>query len=127
MICVVTGAREPVILGNWVQSGAHVNLVGAHTPSAREADSSLVVRGRIYVDSLKSAFEEAGDIIIPIKEGVIDRAHVVGELGGVLLGSVEGRRGHADVTIYKSLGLVIQDLMAAHAAIERRELEGGSG
>jgi ornithine cyclodeaminase/alanine dehydrogenase-like protein (mu-crystallin family) len=119
VVCVVTGSCEPVIRGEWVRPGAHVNLVGAHTPTARESDTALVVRSRVYVDSLESALKEAGDILIPVQEGAIDLAHVIGEIGALLLGSLEGRRSHADVTVYKSLGLVIQDLIAAHAVVQK--------
>jgi ornithine cyclodeaminase len=117
VICAVTGAPEPVIQGEWVRPGAHVNLVGAHAPTRREADTALIARSRVYVDSLESAFSEAGDILIPLHEGAVDRAHVIGEIGAVLLGKVAGRRSSEEVTVYKSLGLVTQDLIAAHAVV----------
>jgi ornithine cyclodeaminase/alanine dehydrogenase-like protein (mu-crystallin family) len=120
VICVVTGSPEPVIQGKWVRPGAHVNLVGAHAPTTREADTALITRSRLYVDSLESAFSEAGDILIPLKEGAVDRAHVIGEIGAVLLGQVAGRRSPEEVTVYKSLGLVAQDLIAAHAVVRGR-------
>jgi ornithine cyclodeaminase/alanine dehydrogenase-like protein (mu-crystallin family) len=115
IVCVVTGSPEPIILGEWLQPGAHVNLVGAHSPQTREADTALVKRGRVYVDALVSAFSEAGDILIPIEEGAIAPSHVVGEIGALLLGRVEGRATPAQITVYKSLGVVAQDLVAAHA------------
>lgn len=120
VICVVTGAPEPVIHGEWVRPGAHVNLVGAHAPTTREADTALVASSRLYVDSLESAFSEAGDILIPLQEGAVGRAHVIGEIGAVLLGKVAGRRSSEEVTLYKSLGLVTQDLIAAHAVVRAR-------
>ena len=115
IVCVVTGAHEPVIRGEWLRPGSHVNLVGAHTASTRESDTDLVVRSRLYVDSLDSAFSEAGDILIPLAEGAIARSHVVGEIGALLLGRIAGRRDAREITVYKSLGLVAQDLFAAHA------------
>jgi ornithine cyclodeaminase/alanine dehydrogenase-like protein (mu-crystallin family) len=115
IVCAVTGSAEPIILGEWLQPGAHVNLVGAHSPQTREADTALVKRGRVYVDALVSAFSEAGDILIPIEEGAIAPSHVVGEIGALLLGRVEGRTTSAQITVYKSLGVVAQDLVAAHA------------
>jgi ornithine cyclodeaminase/alanine dehydrogenase-like protein (mu-crystallin family) len=115
IVCVVTGAHEPVIRGAWVRPGSHVNLVGAHTASTREADTDLIHRARVYVDSLDSAFSEAGDILIPMQEGAISRSHVVGEIGALLLGRIPGRRDAREITLYKSLGLVAQDLAAAHA------------
>jgi len=119
VVCVVTAAHEPVIRGDWLNPGSHVNLVGAHTASTREADTSLIVRSRLYVDSIDSAFSEAGDILIPLAEGAITRSHVVGEIGALLLGRIDGRRDAREITVYKSLGLVAQDLIAAHAVYAR--------
>jgi ornithine cyclodeaminase/alanine dehydrogenase-like protein (mu-crystallin family) len=119
VVCVTTSSHEPVIRGDWLRPGAHVNLVGAHSPKTREADSELIKRGRIYVDSELAAFNEAGDILIPIAEGAIDRAHVVGEIGAVLLDRIPGRSCAEDITVYKSLGVVAQDLIAAHAVYAR--------
>lgn len=117
MICVVTGAQEPVIRGEWVKPGAHINLVGAHTPTTREADTALIARSRVYVDSIDAAFLEAGDILIPLAEGAIDRSRVVGEIGALLNRDIEGRRSAAEVTVYKSVGLIAQDLLAAHTVM----------
>lgn len=119
IVCAVTGAREPVILGEWVRPGAHINLVGAHSPNAREADTALISRARVYVDSSLGAFSEAGDILIPLAEGAIERSHVVGEIGALLLGDIAGRSGPEEITVYKSLGTVAQDLVAAHLVYTR--------
>jgi ornithine cyclodeaminase/alanine dehydrogenase-like protein (mu-crystallin family) len=125
IVCVVTGAHEPVIRGEWLRPGAHVNLVGAHTPTSREADSGLIAHARVYVDSRISARSEAGDLLIPEREGAIAPDHVVGEIGDVLLGRVAGRRDDREITVYKSLGLVAQDLIAAQWAMRRhRNLAG---
>jgi ornithine cyclodeaminase len=119
VVCVVTGSHEPVIRGAWLKAGTHVNLVGAHTSTTREADTALIARARVYVDSRVSAQSEAGDLLIPLREGAIGTDHVVGELGEVLLGRVPGRRDDREITVYKSLGLVAQDLVAAQRAFER--------
>jgi ornithine cyclodeaminase/alanine dehydrogenase-like protein (mu-crystallin family) len=119
IVCAVTGAREPVIQGAWVRAGAHVNLVGAHAPTAREADTALIVRARVYVDSSAGALSEAGDILIPMAEGAIEPSHVVGEIGALLLGQITGRTRRDEITIYKSLGSVAQDLVAAHLVYMR--------
>lgn len=126
MVCAVTSASEPVIRGEWVKAGAHVNLVGAHAPTTRESDTALIAHSRVYVDSLESALKEAGDILIPVQDGAIDRGHVIGEIGALLLGGVAGRRSNAEVTVYKSLGLVIQDLLAAQAVLERTRSNGAA-
>ncbi|TDV33842.1 ornithine cyclodeaminase [Paraburkholderia caballeronis] len=116
IVCTTTSSNEPIVHGEWVRRGTHVNLVGAYTPTTREADTTLIANGRVYVDALASAFAEAGDILLPIEEGAIDRTHVAGELGSLLLSQIAGRTADDDITIYKSLGLVAQDLVAAHAA-----------
>jgi ornithine cyclodeaminase/alanine dehydrogenase-like protein (mu-crystallin family) len=115
IVCAVTASAEPVIRGEWIRPGTHVNLVGAHSPKTRESDTALVKRGRVYVDALASAFSEAGDILIPIEEGAIASSHVVGEIGAVLLGRLAGRATPEQITVYKSLGVVAQDLVATHA------------
>jgi ornithine cyclodeaminase len=117
IVCTVTGAHEPILHGEWLRPGTHVNLVGAHTPTAREADSALIVRAKVYVDSIASAFNEAGDILIPLNKGAIEKTHVVGEIGALLLGRIPGRAHENEITVYKSLGLVAQDLVAAHAVL----------
>ena len=104
VISVATGATEPVIHGTWVQPGAHVNLVGAHTSSTREADSDLIAAGSLFVDLMESALNEAGDILIPMQEGRFDSSHIRGEIGQVLSGDCEGRRSTEEITIYKSAG-----------------------
>jgi ornithine cyclodeaminase/alanine dehydrogenase-like protein (mu-crystallin family) len=122
----LTAAKEPILRGEWLRPGAHVNLVGAHSATAREADSGLVARGRLYIDEFESAWREAGDILIPIEEGVIDRSHVVGEIGSLILGKIAGRTTGADITVYKSLGVVAQDLVAAHVVYSRSLLDPGN-
>jgi alanine dehydrogenase len=114
VICTVTAAREPILSGEWLSAGAHVNLVGAHSATTREIDSAGIAAGRVYVDSLSGALVEAGDLLIPIAEARIAQDHIVGELGALLDGAVEGRRSSNEITIFKSLGHVAQDLSAAH-------------
>jgi ornithine cyclodeaminase len=113
IVCTVTGSAEPVLLGEWIQPGAHINLVGAHSAVTRESDTALIVRSRVLVDSRESARNEAGDVLIPQREGAIGGDHVIGELGELLLGNVQGRCARSDITVYKSLGIVAQDLAAA--------------
>jgi len=113
VISVVTNSPEPVLHGAWLQDGAHLNLVGAHEPHDREADSDAVAESTVYVDSRQGALREAGDILIPITEGRISKQHINGEIGEVLLESVSGRQNQQQITLYKSLGIVAQDLFAA--------------
>jgi ornithine cyclodeaminase len=126
VVSTVTAATEPVLRGEWLQPGAHVNLVGAHTPGAREADTDAIRRSRVYVDLMESAMHEAGDLLMPIAAGAIDKSHILGEIGRVLDGTVTGRTGARDITLYKSLGIVAQDLFAG-AHIYARALADGAG
>jgi ornithine cyclodeaminase len=114
IVCTVTAAREPVLLGEWLEQGTHVNAVGASLPTARELDSEAVRRSRLYVDRRESALNEAGDFLIPKREGRITDGHIVGELGDLLLGRIPGRRSPDEITVFKSLGLAVEDVAAAH-------------
>ncbi len=124
ILCTVTGSAEPVLKGEWVQPGAHINLVGAHSLDTREADTALVARSSVYVDLLASVWAEAGDIVIPIQEGAIGEDHILGEIGQLLAGEIRGRTDAAELTLYKSLGLAAQDLYAA-SYVYRRVVAGG--
>ncbi len=119
VVCTVTGSHQAVLEGRWLEPGAHVNLVGTHTPEAREADACAIRRSRVFVDSAESAATEAGDILMAIAEGVVDAGHTQGEIGQVLAGEVPGRTGDSEITLYKSVGLVSQDLAAAYCLYQR--------
>jgi ornithine cyclodeaminase/alanine dehydrogenase-like protein (mu-crystallin family) len=126
LIALVSAAREPVVSSEWIDDGAHICAVGACRPDHREMDTALVTRGRIYVDSRAGALVEAGDLVIPIKEGAFDAARIVAELGEVAAGSAPRRTSPRDVTIFKSLGMAVEDVAAAHLAF-RRAAETGLG
>ena len=113
LICTVTTASQPVLHDEWVSPGAHINAVGAYTPSTRELDSALVARARVYADRREALLHEAGDFLIPKSEGLIDDDHLIGELGEVLAGKVPARTSPEQVTLFKSLGLSIEDLATA--------------
>jgi ornithine cyclodeaminase len=113
VVTAVTNSPTPVLRGAWLRPGAHLNLVGAHEPEHREADSEAVCGAAVYVDSRQSALNEAGDLLIPIAEGGMSADDIVGELGEVLTGEAAGRRDARQITLYKSLGIVAQDLFAA--------------
>ncbi len=126
LVCTTTGAKEPVLRGAWLATGAHVNAVGACFAAWRELDTEAVRRARFYTDCRESCENEAGDYLIPRAEGAIADTHLLGELGEVLLGKVPGRLSPDEVTVYESLGVAIEDLAAAHF-IHRRALETGAG
>jgi alanine dehydrogenase len=126
IICTVTTAHEPVVRGEWIAAGAHINAVGAYTPTTRELDSEAVVRSRLYVDRRESTLSEAGEFLIPRSEGQIDDDHIVGELGEVLTGQVAGRGSREEITLFKSLGIAVEDLASAHYVLaQARERELG--
>lgn len=113
LVCTCTSSAEPVLEGEWLRPGAHVNAVGACTPKARELDAAAVARARVYVDSRESAAHEAGDLLLARAEGAIEGDPVVGELGEVILGRVPGRATADEITLFESLGLAVEDLASA--------------
>lgn len=114
IVCTLTSSREPVLRGEWLRPGTHINAVGASIPTARELDSAAVACARVFVDRRESAVNEAGDLLIARAEGAIGDGHVQGELGDVLIGRVPGRRSADEVTLFKSLGLAVEDVASAH-------------
>jgi ornithine cyclodeaminase len=126
VVCTTTSSRTPVLEGRWLSPGAHVNAAGACVKSARELDTEAVRRARLFVDRIESAHGEAGDFLIPKSEGAIGDEHILGELGDVLIGKCEGRRSSEDVTLFKSLGIAVEDLAAA-CYLDRRAREKGIG
>jgi alanine dehydrogenase len=113
IICTVTSSSQPVINGDWVSKGAHINAVGSSTAVARELDTVTVVRSRLFTDCYDSLFNEAGDFLIPKKEGAVTENQVKGEVGEVLLGKKKGRESDDDITIFKSLGIAAEDIFSA--------------
>ncbi len=124
LICTVSTSPEPVVKGEWLSPGAHINAVGAFTPSTRELDTAAVVKARLYVDRRESTVKEAGDFLIPKGEGAIDERHIVGEVGEVLLGKAPGRASPEEITLFKSLGIAIEDLAAADHVFKKAQATG---
>lgn len=116
LIVIATASRQPVVRSEWIADGAHICAIGACRPDQREMETELVQRGRLFVDSREGALAEAGDIVIPLKAGVFDDTHISGELGEVVNRTAEGRTSPAGVTIFKSLGMAVEDVAAAHLA-----------
>jgi ornithine cyclodeaminase len=124
VIALVTASREPVLTRASVDDGAHICAVGACRPDQREMDTALVRDARVFVDSRVGALAEAGDLVIPIKEGAIDASHIAGELGDVFGGRTPGRKSAAEITIFKSLGMAVEDVAAARLAFDRASERG---
>ncbi len=119
IICTVSGASAPILMGDWVRPGTHVNLVGSSYLGPSEADSALVCKSRYIADYRTSALAAAAEFAIARDAGLIDDKHIAAEIGQVFAGTVSGRRCDSDITLYKSLGHVAQDL-AALGYLDRR-------
>ncbi len=119
IICTVTTSQTPIVDFRWLKAGAHINAVGAHTPNARELDSATVQAARVLVDSREAALKEAGDLLIPLQEGLFGAEHIRDEIGEVLAGSKPGRTSPDQITVYKSVGVAVQDIAAARLAYQR--------
>jgi alanine dehydrogenase len=119
VICTVTASETPVLLGRWIARGAHINAVGAPRPDQRELDTEAVSRARLFVDSRAGALVEAGDIVGPIREGAISDTHIQAEIGEVFAGRHPGRTDPDQVTLFKSLGMAVEDVATARFAYER--------
>ena len=113
VICTVTSSREPVVLGDWVRPGTHINLVGSSLLGPVEVDSELVAKARYFADYRPGVLAQAAELAVARDAGLVDDSHVVGEIGEVLAGSIPGRENDRQITLYKSLGHVVQDLAAA--------------
>lgn len=116
LVVLATASREPVVESAWISDGAHICAIGACRPDQREMETALVSRGRLFVDSTRAAMAEAGDVILAMRDGAIDETHLAGELGELAAGLVAGRRSPEQVTIFKSLGLAVEDMAAARLA-----------
>jgi alanine dehydrogenase len=113
IVSCATLAIEPVIRGKWLKPGTHVDLIGGFTPKMREADDDTIKRSRIYVDTRAGATKEAGDIVIPLKRGLIGRKDISGDLLELCRGTAKGRTSDKQITLFKSVGSAIADLAAA--------------
>ena len=128
VVCTITSSREPVLFGEWLAPGTHVNAVGASLATSRELDSAAVVKSRLYVDRRESTVNEGGDFLVPKREGLIGDDHIVGEIGELLIEPprIPGRRSADEITLFKSLGLAIEDVAAARRIYDRA-LAAGAG
>ena len=119
VICTVTSSREPVLLCDWVKPGTHINLVGSSLLGPVEVDSALVAKARYVADYRPGVLAQGAELAVARDAGLVDDGHVIAEIGEVLAGRVEAREDDEQITIYKSLGHVAQDLAAAAYLRER--------
>ena len=113
LIVTATSSQEPVINKNWISPGAHINAIGTHSPHSREVDSATMAAARIFVDRRESAMNESGDYLLAAKEGLINAENIIAEIGELLTGSKSGRTSANEITLFKSLGLAIEDVACA--------------
>lgn len=126
IIVIATSATEPVLDGDWLEPGQHINAIGSHAPSHRELDTTAIVRSKVFPDFLDACLIEAGDIMLPLREGAITPEHLRASLGEVVAGLKPGRERDTDITLFKSVGLAIQDVATANF-VYRRAIEAGAG
>jgi ornithine cyclodeaminase len=126
VVCTTTSAPEPVLERAWLAPGAHVNAVGSSIPTTRELDSETMAAAALFVDRRESTLNEAGDFLFPQREGRFGPEHIRAELGELLVGSAAGRTSPDELTVFKSLGLAVEDLAAAEH-VYRRARETGAG
>ena len=126
LVVLATASATPVVEVSWIAPGSHIVSVGAPRPDHREIDPALTARARVFVDSRAGALAESGDIVMGIAEGRFGSNHIAGELGELVLGRVKGRQSADEITIFKSLGMAVEDVMTADL-VYRRALERGVG
>ncbi len=126
VVCTTTAAKEPIVEKRWLAPGAHVNAVGSSIPTARELDTETVAKSSFFADRRESCLNEAGDYLIAAAEGAVGPEHIKAELGEVLAGMHPGREHEDELTVFKSLGLAVEDHAAAELVV-RRARERGVG
>ncbi|MFT5239154.1 MAG: 1-pyrroline-2-carboxylate reductase [NAD(P)H] [Candidatus Promineifilaceae bacterium] len=116
IVVSATGAHEPLVLGDWIKPGTHTDFIGNHHATKRECDTGLVAKSKLYVDSRDNCFKEAGEVLVPISEGVITEDHVVGQLTEMCAGTIPLRASDTEITLFKSIGMAYSDLIGAGLA-----------
>ena len=118
IITCATFSSEPLVLGQWVKPGTHVDLVGAFKPSMRETDDDVIKHAKLYVDTREGALKEGGDLASPLSRGVISIQHILGDMFELVQGKVKGREGEEEITVFKSVGYALEDLVGAELIYE---------
>ena len=114
-----TSASDPIVFGDWISPGTHLDFVGSHEPQKRECDDEVVRNARIIVDVMETAMREAGDILIPIANGTIKKSDVLGDLSDLCRSNIRGRLNSEDITVFKSTGSALADMAAAELAVRK--------
>lgn len=119
IICTTTSSPHPILCRDWLSEGCHINAIGAYSETTREIDTKTVKESRLFVDSRRAATKEAGDFLIPKNEGEITDEHIIGELGELVTGRVQGRTASTEITLFKSVGLAVEDAAAAWSLYQK--------
>jgi len=119
VICTATTSKTPVVKRGWLKVGVHINAIGAFRPDMQELDGQVIAEAKVVVDQREAALAEAGDVIIPIKQGLITEEHIYAELGEVVSGAKPGRTSDEEITVFKSVGLAIQDASTANYVVRK--------
>ena len=124
IVCTVTASPEPVLLGRWIGEGTHLNLVGSSRAGPAEVDTALVARARFFADHAEGVRRQGAEFLNALEEGAIGGGHLLGEIGEVFAGTLAGRTAPEEITAYKSLGSIVQDLAAGWYLYEKAKAEG---
>jgi len=117
IVCCATLSETPLIFGNDLRQGQHLDLIGAYKPEMREVDDNTILSGDIYVDNIEMAPKETGDLFIPITEGTISLEDIKGDLFDLCSNKIDGRTSEKTITIFKSVGHALEDLIAANLVV----------
>jgi len=123
VVVTATSSQQPVIDRNWVSAGAHINAIGTHSPQSREIDTSTMAAARIFTDRRESLLNEAGDYVLAAQEGAVTPENVVAEIGELVIGTKQGRSSASEITLFKSLGLAIEDVVSAEYLFRKATAE----
>ncbi len=123
IVLTATTSAAPIFHGKWIQPGTHISGIGSHSPGTRELDSETIVRSKVVCDQVSACLAEAGDIIIPITEGIITKEHIYGELGEIITGKKAGREDNQEITLFKSVGLAVQDAATAKLVFDKAKAD----
>ena len=119
IVVSATGSHEPVVLGDWIRAGTHCDFIGNHHATKRECDTALVLKSKVFADSRDNCFREAGEILVPISEGVYEQSAIAGELTEMCAGTAALRESAEEITLFKSIGMALSDLVGAGLAYEQ--------
>jgi ornithine cyclodeaminase/alanine dehydrogenase len=123
IILTATTSATPIFHGKWVKPGTHISGIGSHSPGTRELDGDTILNSKVICDQINACLSEAGDLIIPLNEGIIKKEHIYGELGEIISGKKPGRENNDEITVFKSVGLAIQDAAAAKLVYDKARKE----